>query len=736
MNGCRMGRVMRWAVGVALLACAARAADTVEDGVLTLDAADAGRTLQAALEARSLALADLSSVTSLVIDCAGVVTSDVALAGWSGDLRIRPRSVFEVTANGALGTADGAIFIEDGGQLKMSVMAKFTWTQVKKTCSFEGEGPDGNGALYSISAQHENEYCLWPYRLVMTGDATWKAANDSQMDVYGAELDMNGHTLRYGVSGRFHAVKITNPGHIVHFYGGMLIQGGCDFGGGDTNTITVQRGATMRQWGGPGTTPWTAIFEPGSNLYPGAYSGNQWQGPVVLEGMVPMQRWLEGATMTFYGPVSGSGGIFSANNGVYGELMTLRLACPTNDFRGGVQLRGCVLDLPTDGALPADGAELVMTNSSVTFAEGIAYDLPAAVFSGTGTVSRGSGAWRGSVTKDGAGELVYASGVGADLLDVKGGSVRLVCDDKGLYRGIVQGTKEENTALAAFEAASVPTNGWAAFPDYSYPARSGSWKSYMAVFYSGYLWNRSDADVVWTFGACIDDRARLFLNGEEILTCKVWNSLQFAQATLHPGANRFEWRMYNLEGGAGGSTGGGSVNWETAKGLAYHVGATDSTDPADFTAFTADDAGTLFTFTDGTVESRQALLPVFGTVRLAAGTALDLGGFAYTVKTVEGVGTVAGGPLTVTETLVAPAAALKAGGVLTVEGTLTFGAGAVLDADEPEALAHVGELVVATAERIEGKPALSPALKAANWIVVCADGWVTLRRSGLAIIFR
>lgn len=108
MIGCRMRRAVRWAMGAALLACAVHASDAVEDGVLTLDASDAGRTLQAALAARNLELAVLSSVTSLVIDCKGVVTSDVALAGWSGDLRIRPQSVFEVTADGALGTADGA----------------------------------------------------------------------------------------------------------------------------------------------------------------------------------------------------------------------------------------------------------------------------------------------------------------------------------------------------------------------------------------------------------------------------------------------------------------------------------------------------------------------------------------------------------------------------------------------------------------------------------------------------
>lgn len=735
MSGCRMGRMVRWAAGAALLACAARAADTIEDGVLALDASDAGRTLQAALAARNLALADLASVTSLVVDCTGVVTSDVALADWSGDLRIRPQSVFEVTADGALGTADGAIFIEDGGQLKMSVKTASTWTQVKKTCSFEGEGPDGSGALCSVSAEHQNGNCLWPYRLVMTGDATWKMGNRSQMDVLGAELDMNGHTLRYGVRGRFHGVKITNPGHIIalDLANPMLIQGDCSFGGGATNTITFKSGAVMNFWGNPGTTPWTAILEPGARLYPGSGSDDNWQGPVVLGGTVPMYRWNPWPTMTFYGPVSGPGG-FSSQGGDRADTITLRLACPTNAFQGGVRLRESVLDLPVDGGLPADGAALMMTNSSVTLAEGPVYDLPAAVFSGTGTVSRGSGAWRGSVTKEAAGELVYASSVGADVLDVKGGSVRLEprsCG--GLHQGIEVGTAQNDTALALFKSTDCPKTGTATFPDYSYPAKNSAWKSYMCVVYTGYLWNRTDAEAVWTFGACIDDKARLVINGETVLDCTAWSDLKFGQATLKPGANTFEWRMYNAAGGAGGSNGGGAVNWTAAKGLAYHVGATDSKDPADFTAFTADDAGTLFTFVD---DAATMPAPAFGTVRLAAGTTLDLGGFAYAAKTVEGVGTVAGGALTVEEALVVPAAAARAGGALAVEGTLAFGAEAVLDVDEPEALAHAGELVVATAGEVVGKPALSPALKAANWSVSCADGKVTLRRSGFAIIFR
>lgn len=730
----RIRRAGRTLAGAALLACTA-AADGIVDGVLTLDApADAGRTLAASLAARNLTTADLSSVTQLVVACGGVVTSDAALTGWSGDLRICAPNVFEVTAVGALGTADGTIFIENGGQLKMALAEKETWPQTKKTCYFEGAGPDGNGALYSTSAEHVVEHCLWPYRLVMTGDATWTADTRSGADLTTAELDMNGHTLHYGVRGRFHGVTITHPGHIVHTAGTMLIQGGCDFGGDASNTITVKNEAIMNFWGNPGTTPWTAIFEPGASLYPGAYT-SEWQGPVVLNAVVPVYRWISGATMILYGQIRGDGG-FMSRDGEYGEGMTLSLRCPTNTFQGGVALRSCTLDLPVNGALPATGAALALTNSSVTFSEGIAYDLPAAVFCGTGTVSRGLGTWRGSVTKEGDGELVYASGVGSDLLDVKGGRVRLARDDGGLYRAVVRGTKADNAALAAFEDAACPTNGWATFPDYSYPARNGSWKSYMSVFYAGYLWNRSSEDAVWTFAACIDDRARLFLNGQEVLTCRTWDDLAFAQVTLRPGANRFEWRMYNAEGGAGGSNGGGSLDWDTAKGLAYHVGATDSKSPADFTAFTADDAGTLFTLTDGTADDLRRLLPTFRTVRLAAETVFDLGAFDYAVEELAGAGRVENGALTVTKRLTVPAAEAKAGAHLTVAGTLTFGADAQIDVDAPEALTHVSEVTVAEATAIAGRPTPSAALKAANWTVVRTGGTLTLRRAGLTLVVR
>ncbi len=728
----------------ALLTAAGLLAEGVVDGVLTLnDTADAGRTLVASLEARSLALADLASVTSLVVDCQGVVTGAEALnvadgTLWTGDLRIQNGSTFAVTAPNALGAASGTIFVEDGGQLKMAIAEKATWKQTKKTCYFAGEGPDGKGALYSTSAEHVVENCLWPYTLIMTGDARWSCTG-SQADVYKGILDMNGHTLYYGVNGRFDGIMVTNAGHIVHTTHTMLIQGGCRFLGGPTNTLTVKRGARMKQWGSICSTPWTAIFEGDAGIDVNN-KGCSWLGPVQLLGTVKLSRWVEYSTFTFYGPVSGVGGFQpNASNSIYSERINLCLKSAENTFQGGVTLRNGTVEVTANGALPPTGAALTLTDGTFLCSTTEACDLPAAIFCGTGMVVNGSGAWRGSVTKKGAGELVYTSRIGSDLLDVQGGRVRLGISDAGLSEGVYKGTSEnlENTWNTTF-----PTNGTAAYPRYSYLTSSSGWSDLMYVAYSGYLWNRGTEDVTWTFASCIDDSVELKINDTTVLSGGGWVAPVFGTAVLHPGANRFTWRMLNWYGGAGGSAGlkasDGTYPWAVAKGLAYHVGATESKTPADYVAFTAADAGTLFTLSkDGAAEELAPFLPSFKTVRLAADTAFDLNGHSYESEAVEGVGEITNGTFTVTKRLGVTAADAVAGRHLLCRGALAFGPDAVIDVDNVATLAGANERVVAVAEDgVTGKPALSEALAAANWIVLCADNTVTLRRTGLTVILR
>lgn len=706
-------------------------APVVPEGMLVLKTAG---TLASSMAVEGASLADISSYTQIVVNCQGTIKSDTSIASWTGDLRIRAGAVLEVTVNGALGAASGKIFIENGGQLKMAMATAATWVQTKKTCYFEGEGPDGMGALYNTSPNHENGNCLWPYTLIMTGDARWYNGGSGSQDVYGGSIDMNGHTLTYGINGRFHNVTIRNPGHIVVVKGGMLIQGNCNFGGTHANTITFKSGATCRFWGLPGTTPWTLVFDSGSFLYPGN-SVNDWQGPVILNTLVPMQRWNEDIVMRFTNVVSGVGGITYASGRT--TRMTLHLSNPDNDFQGGVSLNESTLQLTASGALPMSGGAARIKNGTVLLSGLTHYDLPAAELMATGMVLNGTGRWHGGLVKKEAGTLVYESGVGGDLLDIQGGCVKFVRSNRGLFEGIVTG---QGLFDAAWNAGLCPTNAIADCPRYSYLNTSSGWKDYMYVSYTGYLWNRSSEPVVWTFGCDIDDNAQLAINDAVVINHAGWTKPSFGTVTLNPGANKFTWRMVNWTGGGGG-TAGQNNPWSLAKALAYHVGATESTNPADYTAFTAADAGTLFTITDGTnPDELKQFLPVFNKVRLASGTELDLNGFSYVVQELEGPGRVSNGQLTVASKWTMSAADIRTGNSFETTDALAFAEGAVVDVSDIAQLPVVSSdkaYVLGRAAQVTGTPAVSSALAVQKWRVRVEENVVKLyHNSGITIFVR
>lgn len=109
----------------------------------------------------------------------------------------------------------------------------------------------------------------------------------------------------------------------------------------------------------------------------------------------------------------------------------LYLGNPGNDFTNGVTVTGCSIHMVTNGALPSAGAALSLTNSAAVLHSSEAYELPPLEAYGNCFVSNyvgatPSGTWRGSVRKTGTGTLTYNTLVGAPLLDVRGGTVKVV----------------------------------------------------------------------------------------------------------------------------------------------------------------------------------------------------------------------------------------------------------------------------------------------------------------------
>lgn len=149
---------------------------------------------------------------------------------------------------------------------------------------------------------------------------------------------------------------------------------------------------------------------------------NAWGGPVSLgcDLEIFQSESTFAGSMTFTNKISGVGGLNVRTGKTW-----LYLDCPGNDFAGGVTLAGPDnrLVLANDGALPADGGRLLMTNSTVAFPASVAADwsLPALELAGTSVVQNAIGSWTSVTALPGA-DASYESVLGANVLTLKQGA--------------------------------------------------------------------------------------------------------------------------------------------------------------------------------------------------------------------------------------------------------------------------------------------------------------------------
>ncbi len=118
--------------------------------------------------------------------------------------------------------------------------------------------------------------------------------------------------------------------------------------------------------------------------------------------------------------------------------------------------------------------------------------------------------------------------------------------------------------------------------------------------YSGTLWNRTGADVVWSFAESFDDSVKLVIDGSPVLTPNGWNIVSTNTVTLSPGPHAFDLRVFNGTGGAGpvNQDGWGS----TTLGVGVDVLGRGTKLAANYAPLADPGDGSLFTLTaDGTV---------------------------------------------------------------------------------------------------------------------------------------
>ena len=685
-----------------------------------------------------------ASVTNLVKRGDGTldIPNGTDLTAYSFDIRVED-GIFKFSGKNVLSTAGGTIIILDGATIWNSAGGGSGGIGNKWTTYFTGTGHNGMGALYRNFYAYGGSFGKW----VLNGDAkVVMCSAEDHMD----SVDLNGHILDLFLQNGYfiNEDRIENGGEIrVHGNPAAAsfaeFQSWNGFYGGSENLIsfsnTTWRVASTRQRtvANPGIE-WGMAFEDKSAMlirtgtYKGGNSDNSWWGPVAIRRdrlSISVPAGKEELGFNFKGAVSGGG--FDLQ-GLDTTTLSLRLSNASNTFTNGVTGRYADLHLVTDGALPASGGALVLTNSAVTLEDAtVSYSLPAAEFSGTSSVKGGRGAWT-RLAKTGTGKLAYDSAVGALALNIAEGTVDLtaIATNRSAFSGLAEGRRDTSgdAAYSRFTAVysntgSIATNAVTSGTRLLYENtwNETGWAKNSLISYTGYIWNNSPTNEVWAFAGANGSEWRLDIDGALVCGWCDWygrgvkysngaNQQDVAtnKVEMAPGPHRFAYRTtvrYDSYNGLFASTsylnGNGTYrssytgdlyeNWLGERGLMYNRNGVCSRDINDYQQLIDPGDGSLLTWdippANGTLPHPVTGDPVnprptFNALCMAADTAMLVpNGSTWTFSTVEGWPTVTGGSVAVTDSLKIDGDNVGRA-AFAISGTLSFGPGACFVAPE------------------------------------------------------
>jgi autotransporter-associated beta strand protein len=243
------------------------------------------------------------------------------------------------------------------------------------------------------------------------------------------------------------------------------------------------------------------------------------------------------ATVTRIAPQAG-GGFTKVGAG------TLTLSHPSS-YTGPTVVRGGALSIAADGALPA--TPLTVGGS----------DVPAKLFLNNRTVNVPS------LALDDGGRII--GGTIATPLIVKDSpgitDLEVLCTAPALTPGLYA-AQIVDTGLTWQAVQQLPlpqTNIELGATLANTP--SSRWNPNHAGLYTGFIWNRSPTNEVWSFAESIDDNVMLVLDGETLINDGRWDGTTVATRTVAPGPHAIALRVYN-HGGTGGPV--AKDGWTTA----------------------------------------------------------------------------------------------------------------------------------------------------------------------------
>lgn len=594
--------------------------------------------------------------------------------------------------------ADGSsLTVMDGATIELAPTAKNVMNLGLRTLRLKGAGVGGIGAVVETSNFEQKDGCgFLSGTVILDGDTLVSATGSGRKSIgYHAKVDMGGHTLALCRSNINYEICIsalapfTNPGHLLFSNCTWFVDTPLPAlaSGGATNTISMRGSAAMKIYGCDTQSPWTLIWSGGYWKFE-SERDSSWYGPTVFTpGSITHLEGHDGRSLTLYGPVTGAGTV-NFNR----HVVTLNMPNAANDFSGAFTgVNGDSINVAGNvaGAATIGSGSLKLLGVCNLASGDLTFNGESSLTGGFGRVT--------SITKKGSGALSLNSHLGGGLLDVQQGSAAF-SPMRGLFQGAAVYNDDESASAAAErtkinngEVFSI-TNDVA--EELTYTTDRSAWQNYMIATYDGYLWNNSDETVTWNFHVCIDDMANLFIDGERVVRQSGWTDVRKVDVILTPGPHRIVFDAWNGTGGAGPSDANGAwcdANGVkcTTKGLAVKRSAGSGVTSDDYEPLSANGAG--YALTPG-------VAPVFDTVRLAAGTTLDLGGLPWTIPDLVGWGDIDNGDVTIGSSWT-----ISSGDIgseqLTVEGTLNFAAGVVIKIEQTTAFRLPGDgVVIAHAE--------------------------------------
>jgi len=536
---------------------------------------------------------------TLVKTGTGMLRMETPIAGFTAPVHVEA-GILKSEVRYGLGkesNANAPVYVHAGATIQ--ALTTNDALNVGRTFHIAGAGAAGYaGALVCGSDAVPNNYHLYHVfgsKLYLDADATVNVG--SWVEITGT-LTLNNHTLTIvgGNAGYndspFHITTVADNGHIVVKKGEWRLEPVVNLNGaGPDNTVTFDGRAGFRFTDNApagNLSKWKYIFQGSDDALYSDYhissrnaSKNVLKVPTELKSTVNLvyQGDRKRGAMVVEAPLSGTGGLKTVD----GRTFFLHLLNPANSFTGGLSFQSGVIWAYPNGTVPngADAAAVTLapqvapynvSGSSETFKnfrnyfDGIAfmcpgtYALPELKVSGLhpARVQNGTGAWK-KVTVSGVGGVHYYSGLGAPLLDVTKGTFKLpraagagLWEGTNTYADIQKGDTGGVQAQKAYAGTRAYTNLAVRGPTMAVREEAYNYTTGLAkelVTYKGFIWNRSDADVTWTFASSMTKPVTLKIDGAAVLTAAA-STLASANVTLTPGPHAFEYRTYGDDSAA------------------------------------------------------------------------------------------------------------------------------------------------------------------------------------------